>query len=99
MTASARPRPRLPGLGADARNVWRGGSAGEISPVEDPVGVVRSEQVEVAVPGVWSQRCCPGEGDVVLADGEAPAEARDRLDVAGKHGVGRDAQGAAGLPG
>jgi hypothetical protein len=36
--------------------IWRGESAGEISPVEDPVVIVRSEQVEVAVPGFWPQR-------------------------------------------
>jgi hypothetical protein len=36
---------------------------------------------------------------VLLADGEAPAEARDRLDVAGEHGVGREIGSISNLPG
>ena len=71
-----------------ARRSGKSELGGEISAVEDPVGVIRCEQVEVAVPGFWCQRCWPGEGDVLLVDGEAPAEARDRLDVAGEHRVG-----------
>src|SRR5713101_3678766 len=73
-------------------------SGGQIPPVEGPPWVIRPQQAEVAVPGLRWQDCWRGERDVSAGDGEAPAEARDRLDMAGHHRVGRDAQEAVRLP-
>src|SRR5712691_3591829 len=93
----------LCGAGAARAVIRQGESGGKISAVEDPVAVIRSEQVEVAVLGFWFQRCWQGEGDVLLASPgktrrcRAPGETPSGEEAGTRHrasGQDRDRPGA-----